>query len=148
MVNQNPQPELYTTRHSFATGATTGTVNTQQIYTSQSFNEEVRIYGLRVNVVDVDGNSIPYTGGLDGFASYLFDVSIQAGPNRIPSTPFSASNILKTGDKTIAFSNPVLVLHRQPLQVSVECRGPAPLAGAEDLTFIITLIAEQYIRHE
>tara|TARA_R110002020_G_scaffold134414_2_gene300018 strand:+ start:98 stop:541 length:444 start_codon:yes stop_codon:yes gene_type:complete len=147
MVNQNPQPELYTTRHPFDTGTTVGTVNTQQIYTSQSFNEEVRIYGMKVNFVDVGGNVQDYNQ-LRAGGEYLWDVSIQAGPNRIPSNAFSASDIIKTGEQTIAFSNPVLILHRQPLQVSVECRGPGTMAGADRVVAIITLIAEQYIRHE
>ena len=147
MVNQNPQPELYTTRHGFNVGATTGTVNTQQIYTSQSFNEEVRIYGMKVNFVDRSGNSENYNG-LRANGDYLWEVSIQAGPNRIPSNAFSLSDIMKTGEQTIAFSNPVLILHRQPLQVSVEFRGVGPIGNSDEVVAIITLIAEQYIRHE
>ena len=147
MVNQNPQPELYTTRHGFNVGATTGTVNTQQIYTSQSFNEEVRIYGMKVNFVNRSGNSENYNG-LRANGDYLWEVSIQAGPNRIPSNAFSLSDIMKTGEQTIAFSNPVLILHRQPLQVSVEFRGVGPIGNSDEVVAIITLIAEQYIRHE
>ena len=147
MVNQNPQPELYTTRHGFDVGATVGTVNTQQIYTSQSFNEEVRIYGMRVNFIQRSGNSVTYDG-LRSNGEYLYDVSIQAGPNRIPSSAFSATDILKTGEQMIAFSNPVLILHRQPLQVSVECRGPGTIGASDEVVAVITLIAEQYIRHE
>ena len=147
MVNQNPQPELYTTRHGFNVGATVGTVNTQQIYTSQSFNEEVRIYGMKVNFVNRSGNSENYNG-LRANGDYLWEVSIQAGPNRIPSNAFSLSDIMKTGEQTIAFSNPVLILHRQPLQVSVEFRGVGPIGNSDEVVAIITLIAEQYIRHE
>mgnify|MGYP003680568108 CR=1 FL=1 len=147
MVNQNPQPELYTTRHGFDVGATVGTVNTQQIYTSQSFNEEVRIYGMKVNFVNRSGSDENYNG-LRASGDYLWEVSIQAGPNRIPSNAFSLSDILKTGEQTIAFSNPVLILHRQPLQVSVEFRGVGPINTSDEVIAIITLIAEQYIRHE
>jgi hypothetical protein len=147
MVNQNPQPELYTTRHGFNEGATVGTVNTQQIYTSQSFNEEVRIYGMKVNFVNRSGNDETYTT-LRLAGDYLWEVSIQAGPNRIPSNAFSLSDIMKTGEQTIAFSNPVLILHRQPLQVSVEFRGVGPIGNSDEVVAIITLIAEQYIRHE
>ena len=147
MVNQNPQPELYTTRHGFDVGATVGTVNTQQIYTSQSFNEEVRIYGMKVNFVNRSGSDENYNG-LRAAGDYLWEVSIQAGPNRIPSNAFSLSDILKTGEQTIAFSNPVLILHRQPLQVSVEFRGVGPIGNSDEVIAIITLIAEQYIRHE
>ena len=50
MVNQNPQPEVYTTRHSFAAADTQGTVVTTQINTNQAYNEEIRIYGVMVNM--------------------------------------------------------------------------------------------------
>ena len=43
MANQNPQPEIYTTRHSFAGSANNGTTDTQTVYTNQANNEEVRI---------------------------------------------------------------------------------------------------------
>ena len=41
MVNQNPQPEFYTTRHAFTTADTNGSVKTVQIYTNQSFNAAI-----------------------------------------------------------------------------------------------------------
>ena len=57
MANQDPQPEIYTTRYNFNgdTGGTGATIaaNTSQvvsIYTNQANNEEVRIYGLAVRV--------------------------------------------------------------------------------------------------
>mgnify|MGYP003628522838 CR=1 FL=1 len=62
MVNQNPQPEVYTTRHAFTTGASQGTNVTSQIFTNQAHNEEVRIYGLMVNiVVTATGNTVSAT---------------------------------------------------------------------------------------
>lgn len=147
MVNQNPQPEFYTTRHDFVNGNGQGTVVTQEVYTNQSFDEEVRIYGLMVAVVDENGRSFSYDD-LQTQGTYDFDLTIQAGPNRIPSSAFSASRILRSDDRTLALSSPVLILHRQPLQVSVEYRGVGAFTSGENLTFIITLISEIYIRQE
>jgi hypothetical protein len=141
MVNQNPQPEFYTTRHAFTTADTMGSVKAVQIYTNQSFNEEVRIYGLMVTAVDVNGNELNYAGSAN---VRNFDISIQAGPNRIPSTAMDGGRIIRAEDRTLAFSSPVLVLHRQPLQVSLEWTGGS--APSANLTFVITLISEMYIR--
>jgi hypothetical protein len=147
MVNQNPQPEFYTTRHDFVNGNGQGTVVTQEVYTNQSFNEEVRIYGVMIQVVDEDGDALSYSD-LQTQGTYDFDLTIQAGPNRIPSSAFSASRILRANDRTLAFSSPVLILHRQPLQVSVEYRGSSSFTSGENLTFVVTLISEIYIRQE
>ena len=147
MVNQNPQPEIYTTRHTFVNGNTVGTVNTQEIYTNQSFNEEVRIYGIMINFVDENGDQLTFAN-LTTQGTWDFDVSIQAGPNRVPSTPFSATKIFKTNDQVLALSVPTLILHRQPLQVSVEYKGDDTFTAGEDLVCVVTLISEMYIREE
>ena len=139
MVNQNPQPEVYTTRHAFTTGASQGTNVTSQIFTNQAHNEEVRIYGLMVNiVVTATGNTVSAT------ADEYFEVSIQSGPNRVPSTAFSARNIHRSSSKTLMLSSPVLALHRQPLQVNVEWTGAS--APATAVTVIVTLLSEMYIQ--
>ena len=151
MVNQNPPPELYTTRHNFLQGDVVGTSVTQEIYTNQSFNEEVRIYGLMVNIVNKDGDSIPYstlTTTPSGAATWDYDISIQAGPNRIPSDVFSLRNIFLKNDRTVAFSVPVLILNRQPLQVTVQYKGADTFGANDDITVVVTLIAEMYIRDE
>jgi len=139
LVNQNPQPEVYTTRHAFTTAATQGTNATTQIFTNQAHNEEVRIYGLMVNiVVTASGNTVSAT------ADEFFDVSIQAGPNRVPSTAFSARNIHRSSSKTLMLSAPTLALHRQPLQVNVEWTGSS--SPATNVTVVVTLLAEMYIK--
>ena len=46
MANQNPQPEIYSTRHSFTAADTQGTTVTQTVYTNQANTEEVRIYAV------------------------------------------------------------------------------------------------------
>ena len=52
MVNQDPQPELYTTRHVFAATNVTGDVSTVTIYTNQANNEECRIYAVLVDILN------------------------------------------------------------------------------------------------
>ena len=54
MANQNPQPEIYTTKH-FFNGTVEGATNTQTVFTQQANNEEVRIYGFSVDITDVAG---------------------------------------------------------------------------------------------
>ena len=54
MANQDPQPEIYTTRHTFDASAvlvSAGTTNLVSVYTNQANNEEVRIYGVAVRVL-------------------------------------------------------------------------------------------------
>ena len=67
MANQNPQPEIYTTTHSFASGATPGTRDTQTVFTNQNSSEEVRIYSLSVNTYN-SGNGQSLSGADDDFA--------------------------------------------------------------------------------
>ena len=58
MANQDPQPEIYTTRYNFnadtGAGGATIAANTSQvvsIYTNQANNEEVRILRNRCSVL-------------------------------------------------------------------------------------------------
>ena len=51
MANQNPQPEVYYTRHAFTTSSTQGSTDTQTVFTNQANNEEVRIYGVQVHLL-------------------------------------------------------------------------------------------------
>ena len=137
MVNQNPQPEIYTTRHSFTAGEGTGTTVSQQVLTQQAHNEEVRIYGLMVNIYDADGDTdVAETDD-------LFDVSISAGPNYVPSNTFDATVINRMADQTLTFSAPVLILHRQPLQVTVTWRDSANIPTTCIVS--ITLMGEMYL---
>ena len=83
MANQDPQPEIYTTRHNFDASAvlvSAGTTNLVTIYTNQANNEEVRLYGIAVRIIDENGDSV--TTFTD------FAMSIQVGPNNVPSNQF------------------------------------------------------------
>ncbi len=80
MVNQNPQPEVWTTRHSFAAATASGSTDTQSVFTQQANNEEGRIYALSVSILNENGHNndvITYstgtvgTGGSTGFRKTL-----------------------------------------------------------------------------
>ena len=154
MVNQNPQPEIWNTRHQFAGDAastTQGTTVQQVIYTNQAHNEECRIYAIQVQPMIYDAT---WQGGSANNGSYVgneyeifdnFDGSIQVGSNNIPNQSFSMSEICRSDDKTMYFSAPVLVLHRQPLQVSVSYEGSLVLPNNTDIVVVVNLIGETYI---
>jgi hypothetical protein len=117
MANQDPQPEIYTTRHDFTGATTAGTTNTVTVYTNQANNEEVRLYAIAVRIVDAAGSSA--TTETD------FAVSIQVGPNNVPSNQFDIGWLhtnLANGGAVLAFSTPILVLFQQPLAVKVEVK--------------------------
>ena len=117
MANQDPQPEIYTTRHDFTGATTAGTTNTVTVYTNQANNEEVRLYAIAVRIVDAAGSSA--TTETD------FAVSIQVGPNNVPSNQFDIGWLhtnLANGGAVLALSTPILVLFQQPLAVKVEVK--------------------------
>ena len=128
MANQNPQPEVYTTRHEFGNGAAVaaGTSVTQTIYTNQANNEEVRVYGIMVEIMagaGENGSNGPLCCSCDAIDTQPtctdFDVKILVGANQVPSQSFSVTSIACKDDKTLTFPVPVLVLFQQPLSVVV-----------------------------
>ena len=137
MVNQDPQPELYTTRHQFTAANVTGDISTVTIYTNQANNEEVRLYALAVRILDAAGSNV--TTETD------FAVSIQVGPNNVPSNQFDvgwlAANIAN-GGSVMAFSTPVLCLFQQPLGVVVQVKT----ATTATRTVVVDLIGELAIQ--
>ena len=152
MANQDPQPEIYTTRYAWnadtttATGATVaaGTSQVVSIFTNQANNEEVRIYGLACRVF----NTAP------GTASTTFNdfaVSIQVGANNVPSNQFDISwlaNNIANGGSILMFPSPVLSLFQQPL--SVTCTTNSVITGVANAnnnrTVVIDLIGELAIQ--
>ena len=76
MVNQDPQPELYTTRAVFTGANTTGDVATSTIFTNQANNEEVRIYAIMVDILNENGAPVTTATTDTDFA-----ITIQVGPN-------------------------------------------------------------------
>ena len=148
MANQDPQPEIYTTRYNFNAdtdaGGATIAANTSQvvsIYTNQANNEEVRIYGIAVRITDAAGANL--TGD--------YAVSIQVGANNVPSNQFDISwlaNNIANGGGILMFPSPVLVLFQQPLSVTVTTRSQITGAAgdANNQTVVVDLIGELAIQ--
>ena len=138
MANQNPQPSMLTARFNITGAPTTyavGTTFTQTITTQQAYNEIIYVYGLNVQaLLDAGSTTI-------GAQDDQWDIQITSGPNSVPTNDFSFEYIYDRQDKTLAFSSPIVVTHRQPLQVHLERTGNGA-AIAADLTVIVNLIGE------
>ncbi len=146
MANQDPQPEIYTTRYTFDASSADVAANTSQvvsIYTNQANNEEVRIYGIAVRVDDENNATAT---SLNDFA-----VSIQVGANNVPSNQFDVSwlaNNIANGGGILMFPSPVLVLFQQPLSVTVTTRSEITGAASATVnqTVVVDLIGELAIQ--
>lgn len=142
MANQDPQPELYTTRHSF-TGATAvaGDTSVQTVFTNQANNEEVRIYAVQISILDQNDAEAAV-----GTADINFALTIGVGSNNVPSNQFDLTAIQYKDDKTLAFPCPILVLFQQPLTITVELSSTAGATLTADRQVVITLIGELAIQ--
>ena len=141
MVNQDPQPELYTTRHQFNATNVTGDVSTVTIYTNQANNEECRIYAVLVDILNENGTPASTTT-----TDVDFGISIQVGPNNIPTNEFDATVICFRDDKQLAFPSPILALFQQPLAVQVSLNSTTGATLAANRTVVITLVSELAIQ--
>tara|TARA_R110001592_G_scaffold346583_1_gene639266 strand:- start:311 stop:829 length:519 start_codon:yes stop_codon:yes gene_type:complete len=160
MANQNPQPEIYTTRHVFGDNAAAiaaGTSVTQTIYTNQANNEEVRVYGIMVEIMAggtgaaggaFNGSNGPLCCSCDAVNTQPtcsdFDVKILVGANQVPSQSFAVTSIACKDDKTLTFPVPILVLFQQPLSIVVT--NNTLCAGTPNRTIKVTLISELAIQ--
>jgi hypothetical protein len=143
MANQDPQPELYTTRHQFTTANTAGDIATVSIYTNQANNEEVRIYAIMVDILDENGTPVSTsTTDVD------FAVTIQVGPNNVPSNQFDLTTICFRNDKMLSFSSPILALFQQPLALAVELKSTTGATLAANRTVVCTLVGELAIQKQ
>ncbi len=131
MANQDPQPEIYSTTHTFTGATAAGTVNTQTIFTNQANNEECRIYALMVNILNENGAPVTTATTANNVPSNSFDIS------------WIFSNITN-GGSVLAFSTPILVLFQQPLAVVVS----VTTATTATRTVNISLIGELAIQKE
>jgi hypothetical protein len=144
MANQDPQPEIYTTRHTFdasSVAVSAGTTNLVSVYTNQANNEEVRIYGVAVRIIDENGDSVT---SLTDFA-----MSLQVGPNNVPSNQFDIGWLhtnLANGGGILMFPSPVLVLFQQPLGVVIEAKTAIAQASDRKRTVVVDLIGELAIQ--
>ena len=103
MANQNPQPEIYTTTHAFASTATAGTQNIQTVFTNQNSSEEVRIYSIAVN------RFVTGLGEDMNLSDADFTARIQIGNSYVPSQAFDISCVMASDSKTIVFPTPISV---------------------------------------
>jgi hypothetical protein len=144
MANQDPQPEIYTTRHTFdasTVAVAAGTTNLVSVYTNQANNEEVRLYGIAVRIVDEDGTTVTT---LTDFA-----MSIQVGPNNVPSNQFDIGWLhtnLSNGGSILTLPTPVLVLFQQPLSIIIESKSLIAQAADRKRTVVVDLIGELAIQ--
>jgi len=125
MVNQDPQPELYTVEFTYAPGATTPLT---LIRTRAAANEEVRVYAIMVEFIDTQ---------IDHDA----DLSITVGSNRIPTNPFDIVVISERDDRMLKFPSPILVLYSQELALQLRDNRTVGVNN----TVKITLVAEMSI---
>jgi hypothetical protein len=136
MANQNPQPSMLTARFDVPAGTpAVGTSYSVVVTTQQAYNEIIYIYGLNVQGLGDDGLSDSTAVDVN------WDIQIVSGPNSVPTNDFDFAYIYNRQDKTIAFSSPIVVTHRQPLQVILERTG-AGAAMSQASTFVVTLIGD------
>ena len=134
MVNQDPQPEVFTTTFENINYANATSV-TNVIYTHQGHAEQVLIYAIGVDVtVSADGSSANLRD---------FDITITAGANNVPSNPFDGGAIFDSRDKVISFSCPIVVNFKQPLQVKLTI--PNHTTGGDTVDVEVRLIGETSI---
>jgi len=138
MANQNPQPEVYMTRHAFTTASTQGSTDTQTVFTSQANNEEVRIYGVQVQFLTTAGGNDTATVDND------MKLSIQVGNAKVPSQSFDMGVIHQKDDKTLHFPTPILVMFQQPIAITVTWTDDE--VPSADTTAIVQLLSELSIQ--
>tara|TARA_R110001592_G_scaffold59420_5_gene180356 strand:- start:836 stop:1330 length:495 start_codon:yes stop_codon:yes gene_type:complete len=137
MANQNPQPEIYTTTHAFASAASAGTQNIQTVFTNQNSSEEVRIYSIVVN------RFVTGTGQDMALSDADFTARIKVGNSYVPSQAFDISCVMASDSKTIVFPTPILVLFQQPISVEVSWNGGFnQTTVGQNITVRTTLMAE------
>ena len=132
MVNQNPQPEIYTTRHTFTHGDTQGTNDTRTVFTNQANTEDLRVYSISVQILNTLNNAAASLGNDVLTDSNDFSVEIQIGSSAVPSQRFHAGTIHGKDNKMLTFPSPILVQYQQPISVVVrwENINPITLTGA------------------
>ena len=134
MVNQDPQPEVFTTTFSSVNVANQN-ILTNTVYTKQGHTEQVMIYAIGVDVVDSS------TGAVADFLD--FDITMVAGANNVPTNAFDGGVIFNSENQMVSLSCPTIVNFKQPLQVRIETPDSASGAGTYD--FKIRLIGETSI---
>ena len=136
MVNQDPQPEIYSTVAAFANATLPNTVISNNINTFQAANEEVRIYAVAVEIQD------PTSFADLAATSNNFELKIQAGVNPVPTNSFDIGVVALSRTKIIELTCPVVIKFKQPLNVSVRWTPPTATNLGQSTDVQIKLIGE------
>lgn len=91
----------------------------------------------------VDENGDPVTTFTD------FAMSIQVGPNNVPSNQFDIGWLhtnISNGGSVLMLPTPVLALFQQPLAVIIEAKSAITTATDRERTVIVDLIGELAIQ--
>jgi len=136
MVNQDPQPEIYSTVAAFANASPQNTVISNNINTFQAANEEVRIYAVAVEIQD------PTSFADLAATSNNFELKIQAGVNPVPTNSFDIGVVALSRTKIIELTCPVVIKFKQPLNVSVRWTPPTATNLGQSTDVQIKLIGE------
>lgn len=138
MANQNPQPEIYTTYHSFAAGATPGTQVIRSIFTNQNSNEEVRLGAISVSLYANTVGTVAKIGDTLATIDNDFDVRIKIGNSYVPSQAFDIASTLSSVSRTLYFPTPILVLFQQPISVEVTWKGNGTINVGDDGAVVVS----------
>ena len=138
MVNQDPQPEVFTSTHAITVNTSANTANTNTIYTNQGQGEEVRVYAIGVEVIDSMERDITQYQVID------YDLTIMIGSNKVPSNPFDMSVIALKKDKTLSLAVPIVIGFKQQFRVTVTNKTAVPTQanGGVAATVLIHLYSE------
>lgn len=136
MVNQDPQPEIYSTVAAFSSASPQNTVISNNINTFQAANEEVRIYAVAVEIQN------PTTFADLAATSNNFELKIQAGVNPVPTNYFDIGSAALSRTKIIELTCPVIIKFKQPLNVSVRWTPPNATNLGQATDVQIKLIGE------
>jgi len=153
LTHQNPQPEYLTGRIRFRQDPNAGQTfgNEREIYPQLSFNEELRIYGVKVAAhiftPPFDSEQISYTQ-LGNIINGTLNLDIFIGGNKIPFQSINASDLILSKNHEIYFSSPAIVEMKQPLRID---GGITPPAGGvaslkKRMTLVVTLICERHLK--
>jgi len=148
LTHQNPQPEYFTAKITFDKDPNAGSVTPAEIYPQLSFNEEIRIYGVRVAGYVLPGaKQITYLD-LGAILVGTLELDIYIGGNQIPFQSINASDLILSKNHEIYFSSPAIVEMKQPLRIDggITAPAPAPSGLKEELSLTVTLICERHLK--
>ena len=148
MTHQNPQPEYFTAKIVFRKDPNAGTVTPAEIYPYLSFNEEIRIYGVKVAGYILPGATQAIYADLAAIIEGTLELDIFIGGNQIPFQSINVSDLILSKNHEIYFSSPAIVEMKQPLRID---GGITPPTGGfaslkKRFSLVVTLICERHLK--